>query len=351
MRRICGARVIQSCPLGNLPIREITPDLLCNQQQEEQNRACEKAAQSSFFSHFDPWYRIGAYDRLGIFVWGQPELNGASTENLKDKQYFDVYPDGTLFFPMIGKLPVSGKTVEEVRLLLTERLKSLLIDPVVSVTVAEYRSQFVNVVGEVNLPSQVSLNDVPLNLLDAISKAGGATPLGDLQTVAIRRGCTTAEFNLLPLKSCCCLPSIYLQHGDIIYVPSKINREVYVFGEVGLPHSVIMDSDTVTLSAALARCLGFDPFSSNPELVFVFRLEENGERVAYHLNARSPAALLLASEFRLKRQDVIYVGTYRPAQLNRVMTNFLSLTRAVNDVTRSAAYINDVINKYNTFGN
>lgn len=293
-------------------------------------------------------YLVGPSDTLSVIVWGHPELNNPTNASATlDQLGFTVNQKGTINFPYIGDVHVSGKNVDEIRELLSERLKALIVKPAISVKVLTYNSQYVNVVGEVNLPANVPVDDTPMTPLDAIGRAGGATFAGDLRHVVVKRGCSIYVLDTLP-KMCDCNPKpLILKHRDVVYVPNKLNNQVYVLGEFVIPQSIVMDADCLTLSDAIARSSGVDGFASNPSQLFVFRENKYGEKFAYHLDATSPAALILANRFPLQRQDIIYVGTYKPAILDRIMTNFLSTTRVITDLSWSASNINEVVNKYN----
>lgn len=347
VRHSCQGDCVESPPYGCLKIVEITPELI--DQIEEDRRTSYDNGFCGLFSEIktDLDYLIGPYDALSIMVWGHPELNNPTNSSANFEQLgFVVNSQGVIYYPYVGEVKVAGLNTDQIRQAITGHLKSFVVNPMVSVNVLKYRSQFVNVIGELNLPAKIPLNDVPITILDAISLAGGATFRGDLQNVVVKRGNELCVFNLLP-KGFNSPAALFLMHNDVVYVPNKINNQIYVLGEMLMPQSIVMDSDEMTLSEAIARANGIDPFTANPKLLFVFRENEDGEKVAYHLNAESPAALLLANNFPLKRQDLVYVGTYEPAYLNRIMSNFLSTTRALADLSWSASSINDVINRYN----
>lgn len=340
---------IETQPFGKMRVVEITPELLCEMETERDFFNSDGFDVTFSSMKEDSNYLVGASDCLSIMVWGHPELNNPTNSSANFEQLgFIVNAQGKIFYPYIGEITVAGKTVDSIREELSESLKSIVIEPMLNVSVLQYRSQFVNVIGEVNMPSIVPVTDVPLTPLDAVSRAGGATFLGDLQHVVVKRGEELCVFNMLPKQSINSDDPPYLMHKDVVYVPNKINNQVYVLGEVLIPQAIIMDTDVMTLSEALARASGVDPFASNPELCFVFRETACGDKIAFHLDATSPAALLLGNNFQLERQDIVYVGTYEPAFLNRIMTNFLSTTKAVADLSWSASNINEVINKYSS---
>jgi len=122
-------------------------------------------------------YRIGANDMLQIDVFGHEDLN----KTLK------VSPSGLISFPLIGNVHAEGKTVDEVAAEITERLGTDYIqDPHVTVSVWEYLSQWVNLVGEVAQPGRYYMTG-PMTLIDAITQAGGLTVHAGKEILVTRR--------------------------------------------------------------------------------------------------------------------------------------------------------------------
>jgi polysaccharide export outer membrane protein len=90
-----------------------------------------------------------------------------------------VSPDGTIYFPFVGKVHVAGKTAGEIRDQLAAGLSPYLKKPQVDVRVLAYRSQKVSVTGEVKTPGPLAMSDVPLTLVDAITRSGGTNADAD----------------------------------------------------------------------------------------------------------------------------------------------------------------------------
>jgi len=110
-------------------------------------------------------YHIGAGDMLQIDVFGHEDLN-------KTRK---VSPNGLISFPLIGNVRVEGRTVDEVAQDITQRLdEKYLRDPHVTVSIWEYLSQWVNVIGEVAQPGRYYMTGTT-TLIDALSQAGGLT--------------------------------------------------------------------------------------------------------------------------------------------------------------------------------
>ncbi|MGV6851219.1 MAG: polysaccharide biosynthesis/export family protein [bacterium] len=108
-------------------------------------------------------YRLGPGDELVISVYGEPELS----PQLK------INDNGVISYPFLGDIVVSGKTTDEVDLIITEGLKKgYLVKPVVSVHVTDYRPFYIN--GQVANPNSYPYRP-GLTVRQAISVAGGFT--------------------------------------------------------------------------------------------------------------------------------------------------------------------------------
>jgi len=108
----------------------------------------------------DP-YQIGIGDSLELAVFGHDDLH----------QILEVLADGTIVPPLVGVLPVAGKSVTQVRATLQAKMKDFLVDPQVTLEIKDYKSQPVNVVGEVKNPGKFFLRG-PTTLVDIIAQAG-----------------------------------------------------------------------------------------------------------------------------------------------------------------------------------
>src|SRR5439155_21241310 len=89
-------------------------------------------------------FRLGPGDRVQISVWKED----LSTET-------EIGPDGEISFPLIGKVRLAGRTLDEARVDMAELLKAHLKTPVVSVALKEQRSHVIHVMGEVSRPGSV----------------------------------------------------------------------------------------------------------------------------------------------------------------------------------------------------
>ena len=114
-----------------------------------------------------------------IYVYGETErLSAALARGAAINPIFEkiVRDDGTIFYPNAGILEVVDKTVEEIRLILTDALSGVLNNPQVDVSVAEFNSQKIIVSGSFEKVGSVPITTVPQTLTEVIANAN---PFGD----------------------------------------------------------------------------------------------------------------------------------------------------------------------------
>jgi len=256
-------------------------------------------------------------------VWDHPELTIPAGEfRAADVAGNPVQADGTVFYPHVGVIAVAGKTLPEIRALLTERLRKYVEKPQLDVRVAAFRGKRVQVTGDVVKPSTLPITDVPLRVQDAVGAAGGLTPSAWTRGVTLTRAGAVHRLDLQALYDQGDLSQDWLlEDGDVLHVPSREENKVFVMGEVRQPASRVMARGRMSLAEALGDSNGLDPVASNGE-VWVFRGRYEKPRV-YKLDARSADAMLLAVQFQLEPHDVVYVATYGLTSWNRVITQIL----------------------------
>jgi polysaccharide biosynthesis/export protein len=268
-------------------------------------------------------YRVAPFDVLSVIVWDHPELTIPAGEfRAAEAAGNAVQADGTMFYPHVGVVEVAGKTLPEIRALLTERLRKFVEHPQLDVRVAAFRGQRVQVTGEVVRPSAQPIGDVPLRVQDAIAAAGGLGPNAWSRAVTITRSGKPQRLDLQAMYDEGDLSQNWLlQDGDVLHVASREENKVFVLGEVRQPSSKLMAKGRMSLAEALGDSAGLDPLASNGG-VYVFRGRYEAPRV-YRLDASSADALLLAVQFQLEPHDVVYVSTYGLTAWNRIVTQLL----------------------------
>jgi len=161
----------------------------------------------------DDSYLVQAGDTLQVSVWKEPDLTGEVL----------VRPDGALSFPLAGEVQAAGHTVEEIRKTLQTRFAKYIPDPVVTVVVRKADGSRIFVMGKVNRPGDFALIR-PIDVMQALSLAGGVTPYADVNGIRIlrRAGSQQQVFRFRyddVRKGKDLSQNILLQSGDTVVVP------------------------------------------------------------------------------------------------------------------------------------
>ena len=279
-------------------------------------------------------YTIAPHDVLQVTVWDHPELTAPTGQFRSPEENGNpVDGDGTVYYPHVGRVEVAGRTVDEVRDLLTERLARVVQHPQLDVRVAAFRGKRVQVTGEVTAPTTVPITDVPLHVQDALAAAKGFTTEADFSRVTLSRAGTTYALDLQAMYERGDFTQNWLlQDGDVINVADRSANKVFVLGEVRAQQSRVMIRGRMTLAEALmdpggsivigTALAGFDLTAANPAKIYVIRGDYQAPQI-YHLDASSPDAFLLATAFPLHPRDVVFVSTYDLARFSRVAGQLL----------------------------
>ena len=294
---------------------EITPKLIA------QDRAVrDRQAIAPVLLQYRPEnYRIGPNDALFITVWDHPELTipgGQQQQSAANARV--VRDDGTLYYPFLGNVQVAGLTLEQLRELLTQRLARVIETPQVDVNVIGFNSQKITLSGAFLNPGILPMTSEPLTLIQAVGKAGIDKQRADLSALTlIRDGETyTLDYDRLTDRPSD-IGQIYLRKDDKLHLGINDSRKIFVMGEVRNPRPLAYSTSRMSLSEVLATVGGPLQETSSGREVYVIRGVENIETqkaTVFQLNAKSPTAFILADQFEMQPQDVVFVG---PAEITR----------------------------------
>jgi polysaccharide export outer membrane protein len=228
---------------------------------------------------------LGPGDSITVQVYGQPDMT--STVYVAD--------DGTVHVPLAGSVAVSGATPIQAAQRIAQALKSggYFVDPVVSVSLVQTRSQRVSVLGEVRQPGTYPI-DPGTTVFDLLALAGGETANG-ADVVYVRRHGGDGHVTSFPVD----LQSLggaggpaalgaqnqaasrHLQGGDELYVPQA--EHFYIYGEVTAPNLYKLEPG-MTIIQAIARAGGITPRGSSRR-IDVKRQGKDGRYVISHATA------------------------------------------------------------------
>jgi len=158
-------------------------------------------------------YAVKPGDVLEISVWKEPDL----------QREVLVRPDGAFSFPLVGEVDARGKTVQELNKLVSERIARYIADAVVTISVKEIKGNKVYVLGQVNKPGEFIVNP-SVNIMQALSMAGGMTPFAATNDIIVLRGQGKAQQAMAfryndVVRGRSLDTNIDLIAGDIVVVP------------------------------------------------------------------------------------------------------------------------------------
>ena len=217
-------------------------------------------------------YVIGPHDVINVTVFGEPDLSGP----------FRVDGDGTITYPLVGRVAAAGLTAHG----LEDRLRGLLMNgyvkhPQVRVEVQQYRSQSIYIIGEVRSPGRYPLTG-NMTLIEALAEAGSlnGTAGSELLIVHSTRKTppsgpvvpgadATAEvthINIADLQIGKLAANVELHDGDTIFVPKA--ETFYITGQVKNPGAYVLQPG-MTVLQAISLAGGLNDRGSNRRIKII----------------------------------------------------------------------------------
>lgn len=212
----------------------------------------EQASRNMQNFSYDPnyEYRIRKDDKITLSVWGQDDLSVGSVYGIYNSnevygKWLLVDINGNIEIPKLGRTPVVGKSLPELKEEIKTKLKKWLVNPIVDVKVL---NKEIAVMGEVRNPAVIQVDKDQNTLLELVSKAGGFEMYANLKSIKILRqegeNVRVTNIDLTKMKD---VPNqnILLHPGDYIIVPSKKSKDF------DKRISTIIPFATVTSAAAI----------------------------------------------------------------------------------------------------
>lgn len=184
--------------------------------------SCAPTASTTGYAHLNAQIQdqlktvgLGPGDVFEVRVYGEPTLTGV----------YRIAEDGSIDFPLVGRVSAEGLTSREISTLLGDKLRDgYLVAPSVSVYVKEYNSRKIFVLGQVNNPGSFPFS-VEMNVVEAVALAGGFAPTANHDFVVVTREVDGRETRIpVPVGKISkgLAVNLELQAGDIVYVSDTL---------------------------------------------------------------------------------------------------------------------------------
>jgi len=266
-------------------------------------------------------YLVGPGDILLVRDLNHPDLFSGSLAPTPEAGRFNVSDDGGLSLPMVGEVEAEGKTLTELREDVQAAFLHYVRNPNISLTVSEYRSQRVYVLGQVGAPGAYPY-DGRITVLDALGAAQGLTEKSDLTGSYLVRGGEVLPVDFYGLlRKGEMSGNIKLAGGDLLYIADTSDRKVYVLGEVKNPGVFPMGSEPLRLIDAISMAGGLDLVTAKKGEIYLVR-GGYADPDVYRLNL-SDVMSLTGTETFLEPGDRIYAAATGLTNWNRFMVQLL----------------------------
>jgi len=326
---------------NDIDLIPITQDLINKMQSEEVK--IESAINRSLQDEMNNYtYLVGVGDVLNIIVWDHPELTIPQSGNRSAAEAGNfVHKDGTIFYPYVGKVSVTGREVTEIREDIAKGLSTYINNPQVDVNVAAFRSQHFFVSGAVKNPQMIPVRNVPITILDALSISGGMAPDADWSSATLTstsKGVLvteTIDLSIL-LEQGVLKQNRLLKFNDVLHIPRNDALKVFVMGDVANASTQQIGRRGMTLAEALNNAGGINEASANASGIFVLRLNDSALKLVdiYQLDVSMGPRLILSTQFKLQPKDIVYVTSAPVARWNKLLAQLTSSLNQIYQIDR-----------------
>ena len=264
-------------------------------------------------------YILGPSDSISIDLTDTDDLDG---NYLIDQM-------GMIDLPFIGKIKLDNLTLNEAQNILMQVIQKFYKNPDLQITIEEFNSSKVYIVGAVRNQITITLDQKPIKLIEAAIKANFNPSAQDKlygTKGLLRRENKVYEINLTnAFKSNDNKENFYLKKDDVIFI-DRNSEAIHVFGELSKPGVYFPNMDYSLTE--LISTTGLNQLTANAKKVFVIRekYEKFLEVDVFQLDVRNPVNLIAGRKFKLKERDIVFVPPTEIIKWNRTISLLLPQT-------------------------
>jgi polysaccharide export outer membrane protein len=296
---------------------------------------------------------VGAGDNIEVTIWEAapatlfgtppPGTSPIATSHATTLPDQPIDGDGTIYVPFAGRVPATGRTLQDIAADITARLEKKANRPEVLVRRTRNLSSNALVVGEVNTSTRVQLVPGNEHLLDALVAAAGVRDPVNKTTIQLTRA---DKVYSMPLDTIIRDPrqNIALLPGDVItalFQPYSFTA----LGASGKNDEILFETQGISLAQALARTSGLIDMRSNARGVFIFRFEYKDALAwprepvrttadglvptIFRIDLTDPESLFLIQNFPMEDRDVLYVSNAPITEIEKFLNVLFSVAYPV----------------------
>ncbi len=251
------ADVLELPDIDNLPLDDVEPGVWIQMNPDE--LAARPSDRQTPSEEADERYRLGVGDVLEITLYGEGDA--------ETRRVLPIDPAGNITYMLLGTLPAAGRTIDELTDDMRARLEDKLNYAILSVVPVQFGSQTFTVLGELYKPQVYPLQG-RTHILDAIAYAGGpqvgvirdvSADIHDYAHATLVRGgeVVPVDFERLVYEADAS-QNLELQAGDIITIPSALERRIYALGAFNNPQAVQFASSRTSLMNVTVQAGGIN---------------------------------------------------------------------------------------------
>ena len=262
------------------------------------------------------------YDYEYEYVLGPSDIvniNLSESDDIDDTYKIDE--NGMVDLPFAGKIKISDLSISEAHNILTSVIKEYYKNPDLQLTVNEFNSSKVHIVGAVKNQITINLNQEPIKLIEAAIQAQFNN--ADGTKGFLRRDGKVYKINLTnSFQNVDEKENFYLKKDDVIFIDTN-SDSIHVFGEVNKPGVYYPNLD-YSLTELISTS-GLNQLTANAEKIYVIR--ENYNKFlnidVFILDISNPINFVAGRKFKLHPKDIVYIPPTKIVKWNRVISLLL----------------------------
>jgi polysaccharide export outer membrane protein len=310
---------INDVKINIIKINKLSEDEILEYSKNQTNDYKNQVKDYSEIYDYKYEYILGTSDSISLNLTDTDDLDGV----------YKIDQEGMIDLPFIGKIKLNGLTLYESQNLLIQTIKNFYKNPDLQITIEEFNSNKVYIVGAVRNQITISLNQQPLTLIEAAIQANFNPNAEDKLYGTgglLRREGKVYRIDLTnTFKNKDEKENFYLRKDDVIFI-NKNSNSIHVFGEVTKPGTYYQDMNYSLTE--LVSLVGINQLTADAKKVYVIRekFESFLEVDVFQLDIRNPVNLIVGKNFKIKKGDIIFIPPAPIVKWNRTISLLLPQT-------------------------